>query len=86
MTSTAPAQEKFSVREILAMAKIAGACGILDSQVHFQKSTRLEGGEAFVFRYWSTEATRLGKTLQEYSDQCNQAISGYEKLWQASPD
>lgn len=85
-TSIAAAESTISVRGMLAMAKIAGANGILDSQLHFQKTTRLDGGEQFVFRFWSTEATRLGKTLKEYSDQCNQAISGYDKLWQAAPD
>lgn len=85
-TSIATAETTLSVREILATAKMAGACGILDSQLHFQKTTRLDGGEKFVFRFWSTEATRLGKTLREYSDQCNQAVSAYDKMWQSAPD
>ncbi len=81
-----PAQESLSVREILAIAKIAGACGILNSQIHFQESTKLDGGELFVTRFWTTEAARLGKTVQEHSAHCDQAITAYDKMWQAARD
>ena len=86
LSTTTPlsAQGQLSIQEVLATAKIAGACGILDSQVQYQKATKLDGGDAFVFRFWSTEATRLGKTLEEYSTQCNQAISAYGRLWGAA--
>lgn len=72
-----------SAQEIMAVSKIAGACGILDSMLHFQKTTKMPGGEEFTVRFWATEAARLGLTMQQYSDQCNGAITSYDKFWKA---
>ena len=66
---------------LLAIAKMAGACGIMDEQIHFQTTTKMAGGDEFVSRFWAVEATRLGMSMQQYSDQCNSAISAYERLW-----
>lgn len=79
------AQQEPTFDGLMAIAKMAGACGILDSQVTFQKTTQMQGGDAFVVRYWAVEATRLGMTMQQYSDQCNKAIAGYGRLVGTKP-
>lgn len=63
---------------------MTGACGILDSMVQFQKTTRMDGGDAFVLRFWQVEATRLGMSVEQLSEQCNQSVSAYDKLWNAA--
>jgi hypothetical protein len=70
-----------TVQGMLASAKYAGACGILDSLVHFQKTTKMDGGDEFVARFWTVEAARLGLTVQQLSDRCNEAITAYGKFW-----
>lgn len=72
-----------SGRGILAIAKMAGACGIMDSLIQFQKTTGMPGGDEFVTRFWAVESARLGKSLQDYSAQCDAAISAYERIWNA---
>lgn len=66
--------------KVLAVAKMAGACGILDQMVHFQGTTKLDGGNLFVTRFWATEAARLGMSTTELSETCDQAIRTYEQL------
>tara|TARA_R110002072_G_scaffold301652_1_gene481861 strand:+ start:2066 stop:2320 length:255 start_codon:yes stop_codon:yes gene_type:complete len=51
---------------ILAVSKYAGACGILGLQAEFQSTTKLEGGDEFLVRFWTTEAARLGMSMEEY--------------------
>ncbi|MCL1860745.1 MAG: hypothetical protein FWG52_04320 [Proteobacteria bacterium] len=65
---------------LLVATKMAGACGILDSMIQFQETTRLEGGDEFVTRFWSVEAARLGMSVKQLSNQCDQSISAYEML------
>ena len=74
-------EEGVTVQGMLATAKYAGACGILDSLVHFQKTTKMDGGDEFVSRFWTVEAARLGLTVQQLSDRCNEAITAYGKFW-----
>ncbi len=76
--------EDLSAQQILATSKIAGACGILDLMINFQKTTKMEGGDEFVARFWNTEAARLGQTVQELSDSCDKAIVLYDQLFQAA--
>lgn len=80
-TSPANAEENIDPQGILAIAKIAGACGIMDEMIDFQKKTQLEGGNEFVTRFWHAESARRGMTVEETSEQCNQAIVTYDKLW-----
>lgn len=82
-TFQSKASDELSGQEFLAVAKMAGACGILDETIHFQKTTKMKGGDEFVSRFWATEAARLGLSMQEYSDRCDQAIISYDKLWKA---
>jgi hypothetical protein len=63
------AQDEATPQGVLAIAKMAGACGILDSPTAFQRTMQLRGGNEFVMRVWAVEATRLGMSMQEYSDQ-----------------
>ena len=76
-------KENLSGQEVLATAKIAGACGILDSMIQFQKTTKMEGGDEFVARFWAVESARLGISVQQMSERCNEAITIYDKLWKS---
>ena len=64
-------------QELLSIGKLSGACGIFKLQIEFQENTKLEGGEKFIERFWTTEAARLGKSLEGYAAACHQAVSGY---------
>ena len=81
---TASAKDELTAQGILAIGKMAGACGILDSMINFQKTTKMERGKAFVLRFWEVEAARLGMSVEQLSNQCNQAVSAYDKLWKAA--
>ncbi len=83
VTPFANAEEPVEPQGVLAVAKMAGACGILDSMIDFQAKTKMNGGNEFVTRFWEVEAARLGMTVKQLSDQCNGAISSYDKLWNA---
>ncbi len=83
LTMPASAQKESSPQSILATAKFAGACGILDSMVTFQKTTRMPGGDEFVARFWAVEAARLGLAVKALSDQCDQSIIAYDRMWKA---
>ncbi|SDW58920.1 hypothetical protein SAMN05421882_101756 [Nitrosomonas communis] len=79
--STAIAKEELSMQEILSIAKMTGACGILQAQSAFQVNTKLEGGDKFIERFWSTEAARLGKPPDQYIKDCQASIAAYESMW-----
>ena len=79
----ASAQNEPSGQGVLVIAKMTGACGILNSMIQFQTSSRMEGGEEFVSRFWSVEAARLGLTVQQLSEQCDDSIAAYDRIWQA---
>lgn len=78
------AQESLSIQSILVVGKMAGACGILDSMIQFQTTTRMEGGDEFVARFWAVEAARLGISVQQLSDTCDNSITTYDRLWSAA--
>ena len=73
--------ENSEMLTILSTAKIAGACGILDSMIDFQAKTKLDGGNEFVSRFWTLEAARLGLSVEELSNNCNAAILQYDQYW-----
>lgn len=83
-TSIVTAKDELSMQYILSVAKMTGACGILQAQSAFQANTKLEGGDKFVERFWSTEATRLGKTPDQYIKDCQASITAYESMWKFS--
>jgi hypothetical protein len=80
------AEEDSDVLGTLAAAKMAGACGIMDSQIDFQTKTKMDGGDEFVARFWFIEATRLGKSMEEYFELCKSSVSIYDKIWKASEE
>lgn len=83
MVIPASAEDGFSAQGALAIAKMAGACGILDSLIRFQASTRMPGGEDFVARFWGVEAARLGMTTEQLSAKCDDSIGAYNRIWDA---
>ena len=84
LTMPVAAQNDLSAQRTLATAKFAGACGILDSMINFQQSTRMLGGDDFVSRFWAVEAARLGLSVKDLSGRCDQSIITYDKLWKSS--
>jgi hypothetical protein len=83
IANCAKAEQVVEPQGILVVAKMAGACGILDSMIDFQAKTKMSGGNEFVTRFWEVEATRLGMSVKQLSDQCNGAVSAYDKVWSA---
>ena len=79
--STVTAKDDLSMQDILSIAKMTGACGILQAQSAFQANTKLEGGDKFVERFWSTESARLGKNPDQYIKDCQVSINSYESMW-----
>ena len=84
--SAAGSEDQLSVRQIMSISKVSGACGIFFQMREFQESTQVEGGQVFVARFLMAEAARLGKTPQEYIKGCNDATESYKKLWDLFPD
>ncbi|MDL1863169.1 hypothetical protein FBR04_19385 [Betaproteobacteria bacterium PRO7] len=82
----AVAKDDLSARGLLSIAKMAGACGILDSMINLQRTTKLPGGDDFVVRMWAVEAARLGMTVQQLSDTCNRTVEAYNRLWAAGEE
>jgi hypothetical protein len=68
---------------LLVSAKMAGACGILDQLIDFQATTKMDGGDELVTRFWNTEAARLGLTLVDLSDTCTRSIKIYDAIFQS---
>jgi len=80
------AADDLSPQGVLSVAKMAGACGILDSMIQLQKTTKLPGGDEFVTRFWSVEAARLGYSVQQLSDVCDKSIEVYNRLLSAAEE
>lgn len=83
LSPLANAEDELSAQGIMAISKAAGACGILNSMLYFQKSTQMPEGDKFIVRFWTAEAARLGESIEKYSEKCNKAIASYNKLWNA---
>lgn len=66
--------------DILITAKMTGMCGVIEQMMAFQKATQLEGGDEFIVRFWTTEAARLGWTLEEMVEICNESTENYSTL------
>lgn len=86
VSALAHAEEScFSVSEVrMVTGKAHGACGILYSTLQFQKTTDMPGGDDFLLRYWTTEAARLGMSLEEYAAQCAQVAENYRGLFESA--
>ena len=70
--------------ELLAAAKLSGACGIIGQMASFQDSTKMPGGTEFLNRFMSTEAARLGWTLDQYLSNCRNALNTYQAYYDAA--
>ncbi|WP_454842883.1 hypothetical protein [Pseudomonas hormoni] len=70
--------------EILATAKMSGGCGILGQMVSFQESTKMAGGTEFLNRFMTTEAARLGFTLDKYVAMCRHVHEKYQAMYDAA--
>lgn len=82
-SSSIAAEEGMDPQALLAIAKIAGACGIMDQMIDFQKKTKMQGGDEFVTRFWQTESARLGNTVEQMSVDCDKAITVYDRFRKA---
>lgn len=67
--------------QVLALGKLTGGCGILKLQMEFQENTKLKGGDEYLARFWTTEATRLGMSVEQYAKQCVVATKSYTEYW-----
>ena len=62
---------------LLVTAKAAGMCGVFSQMANFQETTKMPGGDEFIVRFFSTEAARLGHTLESFMQQCPVVVSRY---------
>jgi hypothetical protein len=76
-----PNEPALSLESLLVIGKASGACGILNLQLQFQSNTKMEGGNEFIVRFWTTEAARLGMTLEEYATtHCTSSLASYDRV------
>jgi len=85
LSSASWSDEKPSVSatELLASAKLSGACGIIVQMADFQQSTKMAGGTEFLYRFTNTEAARLGWTVDQYLEHCRTAHKVYQTYYDA---
>jgi hypothetical protein len=79
--SQAQKKEENLLHTLLVVGKGSGACGILTLQIQFQEGTKMSGGNEFVGRFWTTEAARLGMTLDQYGKFCAKTLDAYDTYW-----
>lgn len=66
-----------AVIEMMVVAKATGMCGVISQMVNFQQATKMPGGDEFVVRFLTTEAARLGHTLESFTGQCPSVFEKY---------
>ena len=74
------------VTAAVAAAKLTGACGVLQSLVNFETTTRMNGGDALIVRFVRMEVARLGMTVDDYFQSCKQAIAISDRVASALRD
>jgi hypothetical protein len=84
LSGVAHADDPDGPQKMLAVAKMAGACGILDSMIQLQSTTKMQGGDEFVARFWAVEAARLGLTVVQLSETCTKTVKAYDQVWKAA--
>jgi hypothetical protein len=62
---------------MMVVAKATGMCGVFSQMVSFQQSTKMSGGDEFIVRFLTTEAVRLGYTLDSFMAQCPSVVEKY---------
>jgi hypothetical protein len=83
---SAHADEDSDFLGLLSAAKMAGVCGIMDSQIDFQTKTKMEGGDEIIGRFWLIEATRLGLSAEEFYKLCEKSVLIYDKFYKATEE
>lgn len=71
---------EIEAQSILAVAKLAGGCGMIQQMVAFQNSTKMLGGDEFLVRFLATESARLGFATDSYVEFCAGAINLYSTM------
>jgi hypothetical protein len=79
--ATAEQSMKNPFQEVMITSKMVGTCGVMQQMVRFQEATKMEGGEDFILRFWSTEATRLGMSTDRFIQVCDNSTSKYD-VWE----
>lgn len=72
-----------STLEVLVAAKFSGGCGIFSQMNAFQESTQMPGADAFLERFFKTEATRIGMTPDQYVEACRKTDKLYREYYNA---
>jgi hypothetical protein len=62
---------------MMVVAKATGMCGVFSQMVNFQQTTNMSGGDEFIVRFLTTEAARLGHTLDSFMAQCPSVVEKY---------
>lgn len=63
--------------KMMVVAKATGMCGVFTQMVNFQQATKMTGGDEFIVRFLTTEAVRLGHTLDSFMAQCPDVVKKY---------
>lgn len=74
------ANKNSELENILIVSKVTGTCGVFKQLSYFQSTTQMKGGDEFLVRFFNTEATRLGKTLPQMLEECNESVRLYTSL------
>ena len=83
INSVSLANEQNKALDIMLVSKFAGVCGVMQQMQAFQESTQMAGGTEFITRFWQTEIVRLGKTQEQFFDECERSIDIYSKYTNA---
>lgn len=78
------AAEEKTIQDLMLISKFTGVCGVMQQMGAFQSSTKMPGGAQFIERFWKAEFARLGKTQEQFFQECEASIATYTNLWAAS--
>ncbi len=68
---------------VITLSKMAGMCGMVRQLAFFQESTKMTGGDEFISRFLTTEAARLGYSLEDFLAKCVEISEEYGRIEQA---
>lgn len=72
-----PKEDMSLIIDMMIVAKATGMCGTFTQMITFQETTKMTGGDEFIIRFLSTEAVRLGHTLDSFMAQCPNVVKKY---------
>jgi len=67
-----------TIKHYMVVAKATGMCGVFVQMASFQEATKMKGGTEFIVRFLSTEAARLGYTLDAFMESCPKVTKKYK--------